>query len=167
MTILVVPYVEGMLNPSTRWAVTSAGIPYRLVNIQAGDDGAYGRLIRRLWQEGQTFVICEHDVVPTRGQLVSIASCGHDWCCYKYDDQLYPDGPMFGLARFSGRLMAEHPNAAECALVTGSRRDQEAAWWQVDSLMARDLLIRLGAGSYAFHDGRVHHAHVGAPSGPA
>lgn len=74
---------------------------------------------------------------------------------------------MFGLARFSHRLMREHPMAAECALVVGKRRDQEAEWWQVDSLMARDLLIRCGAGSYAFHDGRVHHAHVGAPSGPA
>jgi hypothetical protein len=155
-----------MLHPDTRAAVMSAGIPYRFVDIQAGDEGAYGRLVRRLWSEGSTFIICEHDVVPTFNQLQQMASCGHSWCCYRYNDSLYPDGPMFGLVRFAGHLLKRHPMAAECALVVGKRRDQEAPWWSVDSLIARDLMIRMGQSSYTFHPGRVHHAHVGAPSGP-
>jgi hypothetical protein len=161
---VVVPYAHGMLSPDTYRAVQYSGHWCRFVDLDPGDGGAYGRLLRRLWRSQSDVVICEHDVVPTQAQLDVIVSCGHDWCSYPYDDGLYPDGPMFGLVRLAGRLMARHPEAAEVALVIGKRRDTEAEWWRVDSLMARDLMIR-GA-TWERHEPAVHHAHVGAPSGP-
>jgi hypothetical protein len=60
--------------------------------------------------------------------------------------------------------MERHPHAAEVALVIGKRRDQECEWWRVDAMMARDLMIR--GERWAEHVPVVHHAHVGAPSGP-
>jgi hypothetical protein len=164
MATVVVPYVDHMLNPATRQAVMSFGYSHRFVQLDPLDEGGYGRLFRRLWSEWRTFIICEHDVVPTPGQLATLTTCGHDWCSYSYDDGLYPDGPMFGLAKFSGRLMSEHPHAADVALVIGRRRDVEAEWWRVDALVARDLGIR--GVEWHQHRPAVHHAHVGLPSGP-
>jgi hypothetical protein len=154
-----------MLNQGTYRAVQHSGQWCRFVDLDPNDPGAYGRLIRQLWRSRSSIVICEHDVVPTLAQLDQITSCGHDWCSYSYDDGLYPDGPMFGLVRFSGAIMAAHPHAADVALVIGKRRDFEAEWWRVDALMARDLKIR--GVEWVQHEPAVHHAHVGPPSGPA
>jgi hypothetical protein len=162
---VVVPYVKGMLHCGTTQAVTHSGFWHRLVELPTGDEGAYGRLVRDLWHQGSTFVICEQDVIPSIDQLEAIATCEHDWCSYSYDDGLYPDGPMFGLVRFTSRVMTQHPHAAEVALVVGKRRDQEAEWWRVDALMARDLKIR--GVPWFMHTPAVHHVHTGPPSGPA
>jgi hypothetical protein len=159
-----VPFVHGHLREDTLAALREANYPYRLENLDANDMGAYGRLVRRLWRVQQTFIICEHDVVPTVDQLKGLARCDADWCSYSYDDGLYPPGPMFGLVKFSRRLMRQHPMAPEVALVIGKRRDEEAEWWRVDALMVRDLKIR-GA-EWHEHVPAVHHAHAGPPSGP-
>jgi hypothetical protein len=117
-----------------------------------------------LWARAETFIICEHDVIPTPEQLTEITGCGHGWCSYGYDDDLYPRGPMFGLVRFGRDVMVDHPAAAEVALVIGKRRDTEAEWWRVDSLVARDLMIR--GVEWFEHTPTVHHVHAGPPSGP-
>lgn len=162
---VVVPYVSGMLAPATVRVIKGCGYHYRFAQLDPLDEGAYGRLIRRLWEAGTDTVIVEHDVVPTFHQLTEICDCGHDWCGFNYAGDLYPDGPMFGCVRLSRRLMCRHPHAAEVALITGKRKDQEVEWWRVDSMMARDLMIR--GERWVAHDSRVEHLHAGAPSGPA
>lgn len=164
MATVLVPYVQGMLSINTYRTVTGSGLYYRLVRIDPDDLGQYGRLLRDIWCWPLDLIICEHDVEPTPAQLREIAGCGHDWCGYNYDDHLYPDTPMHGLVRYSRRLMARHPHAAHVALFTGKRKDQEVGWWEVDSMMARDLVIR--GEQWQAHDSRVHHVHVGLPSGP-
>lgn len=161
---VVVPFVHGRLNGATYKAVLESGFWCRFVDIDPTDEGAYGRLIRHLWRSASTVIICEHDVVPTRAQFEALASCGHDWCSYSYDDGMYPDGPMFGLVKLTGRLMTMHPHAAEVALIVGKRKDMEAEWWRVDALMARDLKIR--GVPWFEHTPAVHHTHYGLPSGP-
>jgi hypothetical protein len=163
VTTVIVPYVHGKLHPDTLRAVQYSGFYCRFVDLDPLDLGGYGRLIRGLWRSQVTVIICEHDVVPTRDQLSTLHDCDHDWCSYSYDGDLYPGGPMFGLVRLSGRLMANHPHAAEVALITGKRKDLEAVWWQVDALMARDLKIR--GVEWHQHAPVVHHAHTGPPSG--
>jgi hypothetical protein len=150
---------RGTLEALNLW-----GRNIRWVRLPRGDNGAYGRLFRSLWEAKGTFVICEHDVVPTFDQLAAITTCGHGWCSFQYDDELYPPGPMFGLVRFDRSVMLEHPHAAEVALIIGKRRDLEAEWWRVDSLVARDLQIRRV--EWVEHGPPVHHCHSGPVSGP-
>jgi hypothetical protein len=157
-----VPFVAGRLHPGTWAAVAGSGLPAQFWAIDPADTGAYGRLVRRLWVKGADMVICEHDVVPTRDQLTAIADCGHGWCSYGYDSDLYPDGPYFGLVRFSGQVMRAHPRAAEVALHTGNSKQYEVGWWEVDAMMARDLKIRGVA--WFQHRPPVHHAHNGPAS---
>lgn len=161
---IVVPYVEPMLNHETYRSVVCSGIPTMFVQLDRLDEGAYGRLFRRLWSEGQDTIVCEHDVVPSTLHWQTLQSCNHDWCSYSYDDNLYPEAPMFGLARFSGRVMRAHPHAADDALVVGKRRDMEAEWWRIDGLIARNLQVRHVP--WHMHTPDVRHVHIGPPSGP-
>lgn len=161
---MVCPFVGGGLHPDTAVALQMSGVEVTWAKLPRGDMGAYGRLIRDLWAGGETFVVCEHDIVPTARQLAEIVSCGHPWCSFLYDDDLYPPGPMFGLCRFDSAVLRQWPLAAEVATIIGNRRDTECEWWRVDSLIARDLRIR--GVPWVAHDTLVHHAHVGPPSGP-
>jgi hypothetical protein len=186
MVTVIVPFVPGHLHPDTLQAVQYSGCYCRFVGLDPLDPGAYGRLIRQLWRSQVTVIVCEHDVIPTHEQLRTLHRCGHDWCSYSYDGALYPGGPMFGLVRLSGRLMADHPEAAEAALTTTEaergwgrlcddarevrRRGSpwtatgERQWWAVDHAMARGLQI-MGV-TWVEHFPVVHHAHHGPPSGP-
>lgn len=158
------PFTLGGLQVETSRALAGSGHRVEWVQIPRSDPYAYGRVFRDLWAAGRTFIICEHDVAPTPAQLAEIVTCGHLWCSYCYDDGLYPDGPMFGLVRFDADLMAAWPAAAEVATIGGKRRDQPAEWWQVDCLVARDLLIR--GVTWHKHEPAVRHLHHGPPSGP-
>jgi len=153
-----------MLKPQTAAALNLSGHPIVWAQLPKGDLGAYGRFFRSLWSWGHTFIICEQDIVPTPEQLETITSCGHPWCSFSYDDGLYPDGPMFGLVRFDSVVMRAHPMAANADLIIGKRKDVEAEWWRVDSLVARGLGIR-GVPWYQ-HGPPVRHVHAGPPSGP-
>lgn len=160
-----VPFVHGWLDIETWRAVAASGYPAQFLALDRADDGAYGRLLRRLWARGDTFVICEHDVVPTLEQLATLQDCGHGWCSYGYDTALYPDGPYFGLVKFSAAVLAAHPLAAHVALHTGSGKELEVGWWECDSCLARDLQIR--GVEWHRHLPPVIHRHQGAPSGPS
>jgi hypothetical protein len=139
-------------------------LPVIWAQLSADVEAGYGRLFRSLWAAARTFIILEHDVVPTAVQLREIAGCGHGWCSYATDEGIYPAGPSFCLARFDRQVMEAHPYAAGVATIIGKRRDVEAEWWRIDSLVARDLMIRQVP--WFEHEPAVHHAHVGAPSGP-
>ena len=165
MTVTVsVPCTPDRLQPATLAAVALSGLPYRLVIFNPDDPYGYGRWWRQQWEKGETVIVLEHDVVPTRGQLLELERCGHDWCSYRYDSDLYGRGPMFGLVRFAGRVMRDHPLAADVALEDGERRPTEVGWWEVDYAMARDLLIR--GVQWHEHLPPVRHLHPGCPSGP-
>lgn len=182
----MVPFVENRLHPETARSARACGLPVFWARLDPLDEAAYARLFVRLWASGRTFIICEHDIVPTQHQWRSIASCGRDWCFYDYETWRYSDGPKFGLARFTRRLTWSHPEAARIALTDETRPSGMVPWWRVDSAMARDLTIRLqtpapagdsvearlrarhpwmGAGCHRHH-GRVAHLHTGPVSGP-
>lgn len=162
---VVCPFVGGGLHPDTAVALQLSGVDVVWAKLPRDVPTAYGRLFRDLWEVGETFVICEQDVIPTAAQLLEITTCGHEWCSFNYDTDLYPPGPMFGLVRFDAAVMDRWPLAATVATVANDRFDTEAEWWHIDSLVARDLKIR-GVG-WVCHEPPVRHAHSGAPSGPA
>lgn len=161
---VVCPFVTGGLNPGTAVALQMSGVEVTWAKLPRSSPTAYGRLFRDLWEAGESFVICEQDVVPTAAQLSEIVGCGHEWCSFNYDSDLYPPGPSFGLCRFDASVMDRWPLAAAVATVRNDRWDTQEEWWHIDSLVARDLTIR--GVRWVAHDTLVHHAHAGAPSGP-
>ena len=163
-TVVSVPCVADKLCRDTVRAVVASGYPYRFVFLNPDDDAAYGQWWRRVWARGETVIVCEHDVVPTKAQLATVQRCGHGWCSFAYHGSMYPRGPMFGLVRVADRTMHDHPFAADVALEDGERRPEPVPWWNVDSAMARDLMIR--GVQWHEHLPPVTHLHPGRPSGP-
>lgn len=187
MGAVVVPYIPTHLRPETVDSVRGCDLPHTFVELRQDQPQGYAELIIRLWRAARTFIICEQDIVPTTDQWRTLATCGHPWCFYDYDDQLYPDGPKFGLVRISRQVMLAHPQAAAVALMDHTAVGGLVPWWNVDSAMCRDLIIRLGrpapegdtpearelatypwkrAGAVC-HTPAVRHLHDGPPSGQA
>ena len=110
----------------------------------SGNDVAYGDLIAILWEQGESFLLCEHDVLATPALLEEMARCPSPWCgafAWRYsgavrDGETRPQLPVrdreFGLflSKFSADLLRRTPNPLAGA---GIR------WTQVDLLLLKWL----------------------------
>lgn len=47
-------------------------------------DDDYYKLVKSLWERGEQFIICEHDVIPWPGSIAQIDECEHPWCTFWY-----------------------------------------------------------------------------------
>ena len=157
MPIVYVPFVDPMLSDETLDAVKSAGVEYQLVQLDIADPYGYARFVGQLWLRGETFIICEQDVVPTEKQLHTIVSCGHKWCDYQYDTTSYPVGKMMGLCRFDSTILKAYPWVPGSALHVGTGHEHPVVWWNVDNRIARDLDIRHV--EHVLHTPEVKHLH--------
>lgn len=124
---LVVPYTD--LRPETYRATKDwPGVEYVYVG---GDDYEYGRLLRELWRDGQSFLLCEHDMNPTREQLLSMLDCEHGYCSSPYA-WTTTVGPALGFTRFRDSFTATYPDAAEIACRIPSNYGEPGHWKQLD-----------------------------------
>lgn len=159
MAQVIVPFVHGMLHEGTVDVLERSGVQFALYQIDPADEFAYANLFATAWSRGETFVILEHDVLPTVEQLWAIVGCDHDWCSYPYDDDITLAGPMFGLVRFHRRLMERFEHLPGSALHIGTGHPHPVYWWNVDNRVARDLNIRHV--THTFHLPPVRHDHRG------
>lgn len=85
----------------------------------SGDPYAYSRLLARLWREGESFLVVEHDI-EVSGRAVRQAR--HCPCLWGLSPYAGP-GPSFegaalltvalGCTRFSAKLLAKEPDALD------------------------------------------------------
>ncbi len=75
--------------------------------MSAFDD--YQKLFLRLWHEGGSFILVEHDVVPSRGALKRLAECKHEWCACPYGS----GAASLGCVKISDSLIGKLPNIWE------------------------------------------------------
>lgn len=102
---VVVPYIHDMLHPDTSTAVGDSAI---FVQLGPTNDGYYW-LLDTLWEEDETFVVVEHDVVPHAGALEELLACPSDWCAFPYDcGGLEMTG--LGCTKFSAALTGRQPD---------------------------------------------------------
>ena len=100
LTRVFVPCTD--VQPGTRVALL--GYEPEYVDVSA-DRHAYWRYFADRWAAGETFISCEHDVVPWPGALESLTECPEPWCAFGYsarDDFGAPLGPpLVRVPRFS------------------------------------------------------------------
>jgi|WetSurMetagenome_2_1015567.scaffolds.fasta_scaffold227392_2 hypothetical protein len=81
---VVVPFVNE--DPAARAAVRlnleMQGLAPRYVELDASF--AYDALIRRLWAEGEPFILVEHDILPWPGAVQQMWTCDRPWCAFEY-----------------------------------------------------------------------------------
>ncbi len=160
---VVVPWVDGVGRPETLAALSWLRSQLEVVTLDAGDDGAYAALLERLWRAGDTFMVVEHDVVPTKAQLADLARCQHPWCSTCYDTAAYPRTPMLGLVRFDRALLERRSEVGVHVLRTGYTRTRHVGWRSVNETLARHLFA-IGE-TWHRHQPDVVHLHRREPAG--
>ena len=96
----------------------------------SGSDTNYARLLERLWAEGRTFLVIEHDIQPTARAFDHALVCGCEWSASPYKgtgltyDSAVVHGQSLGFTRFRASLMARYPNAMAqaCAIKANAFR---------------------------------------------
>lgn len=105
---VVVPYAPGKLNSYVPRVLKSYGHDPELVLLRG--KYSYGKLLKRLWEEGETVVIVEQDILPWWGAVEELHNCIGFWCTCSYP---YGGAPglyhMLGCTKLSDELMARLP----------------------------------------------------------
>lgn len=149
---VVVPYVNGdrWQFKAMRLNLVMDGIEARYVRLDdaIAADYEYARLFRQLWDEGDPFVIVEHDVIPWPGAIRNLWECDEPWCAYPY----YVRG---GLHAILGCVKFVPEALGPCPLPEG----EAIHWTNVDEIAIPELSRRGFPGHQ--HHPAVSHLHFG------
>jgi hypothetical protein len=147
---VIVPFVGGFLRPETR------SLPNVELRNVGSSDQSYWELLVELWR-GETFIVVEHDIVPTQEQLQEIWDCPEEWCSrpYRMGDI---ETTALGCTKFDSRLMRRMPDLVESIL------EQHRHWSGLDSMIVAGL-HRRGAKEHE-HLPAVLHLHEPTPPEP-
>lgn len=126
---IVVPYANDKSDPCVHEAVklNLALLQLEAEWVRMHEPNDYALLIARLWDEGDPFLIVEHDVILWRGAAEQVWECEHPFCGY--------DGSLQCTKVEPARL-------GTCPIDSGT------SWYHVDGQMLR----RLRARGFDFHD---------------
>lgn len=134
---IICPYT-GEPHPDTRAVLDAWRGPVELVDV-SGDDYAYARLLEELWAAGETFLLVEHDIVPTPQTLAELALCDHPYCAAPYPWTTHL-GPALGCTRFSSLFVRTYPDAARIAARLPSNFGAPGHWRQLDVRLMQSVL---------------------------
>lgn len=158
------PFVRGMLCPSTVGAILASGFSPDLWRMR--HDDTYFELFSEFWRRGEDFAIIEHDIEVGPETLAGFERCPGLWCSHSYDiyqgDIASTYGGPWGLGcvRFRAELMAARPELPEMVGRESIDNHWPAKHWaQLDSTVTQWL-----KGPYAMqvchHVPPVTHHHV-------
>lgn len=103
---VIVPYTD--IVPGLELALLMDRVPALYVRME--DDLNYWYVLRELWQERETFILVEHDVIPWPGALKLLWDCPEPWCANPY--KLAHDNGFttaLGCTKFDKSLMEKVP----------------------------------------------------------
>jgi hypothetical protein len=155
---VMIPYVPGWLCQETEAWGESSRAEFHDVS---SDEKAYRRLLARLWHEGQSFVIVEHDILPPPEALSGFAECSEPWCCYPYPYALGTSAfGQLGCTRFSAGLLRALPDLIEESELEMPLGGYPPDWIRL-APMIKKCLLRYGVGwhthfPYARHFSLIH-----------
>ncbi len=149
------------IAPETRAALDHCGYPWQPADV-SGCGTAYTQLLQKLWREGETFALVEHDIVPWRGALKQLDACDHPWCGFPYPLVLphVPAGVLhagLGCVRFRAELLRRYPSAVDDTLAEHTEVHPSGFWCNLDDRLTR-ALTRCGAVRHE-HTPAVGHLH--------
>ncbi len=142
-TIVLIPYVEGMLRPETMDAVHQSGEAYLTQPLDPADPYHYAAVFRDWWNLPMDLIILEQDMVPMPGQFRALARHDDPWVAMPYHvgDGRYATG--LGFCKISRRLRTSYPGAGvNCS--TDPRDSRELIGWKSLNENIEKHLTRLG-----------------------
>lgn len=136
---VICPYVE--LRADTYRALTAQRPRHDIRFIYVGgSDTAYAELLAEEWAIGETFAICEHDVVPRPDSLDELERCAYRYCAFPVALQLYV-APCLSLTKFDAQLLELYPDAMERVLRVPTNYGPPGHWRQLDTVLQRTVLL--------------------------
>ena len=129
---IVVPYAndisDATVHRAMRLNLEMQGLQPRYERM--GDVYAYDRLFRRLWAEGEPFVIVEHDNLPWPGAVQRLWECDRPWCANEY--------LMLGELRVAlGCTKFDPSRLGDCPLTGDAKPWNRMDWFVIDELTTR------------------------------
>lgn len=104
---------------------------------------AYHTLLAKLWADGDSFLIIEHDIEIRTGVVEELEACPEPYCCFPYAG---PGGDLLvrslGCTRFSGEFIAEHPSLMLDLEDRGMTETSPRHWRRMDAELAHYMQIR-------------------------
>jgi hypothetical protein len=129
---VVVPYAndrsDATVHRSMRLNLEMQGLAPRYESL----DGlyAYDDLFRRLWAEGEPFILVEHDVLPWPGAVQQLWACDRPWCAFEYF--------MLGELRVAlGCTKFDPSRLGPCPLAGDPKPWNRMDWAVIDTLTTR------------------------------
>lgn len=149
---VVVPFTA--LDPATVWSLAEfqyalPGSPeVELVDLSDDPVRGYPALLKRLWREGETFCLIEHDIEIGPSTLYDFRACSYGYCAAPYPWRT-DVGPALGCTRFRDSFIAKYPGAAKAIGEVGAS--------QLDVVFMRHVLARDLGEQPHLHAPVVHH----------
>jgi hypothetical protein len=124
---VIVPHSN--LHPATKQILDSYG-GIDLEYVELDSKFGYWKLMKRLWSEGRTTIIVEHDIVPWPGAIEELWDCPCSWGTFSYkmnigEAQGIGVSHALGCAKLTDRLMAAVPDVWE----------EPATWDKLDQIL--------------------------------
>lgn len=129
---VILPYADSNGTTSVLNAVklnlACQGIIPRMVKLE--QEYSYDLLFRQLWNEGQPFILVEHDIIPWPGALGELWTCPEPWCGFPYI--LYGEPRSFlGCTKFDPSRLGDCPLSGDLT-----------EWQKIDRIIIKNLLMR-------------------------
>lgn len=134
---IFIPYTQ--LRPET--LISVKGLPFTLVQMSEELFGYYQYFISR-WEEGETFINLEHDILPTKKILQELWNCPKPWCGIGYGGE--DSTAYLGCVKFSKEFIKANPDLWKDPI----------HWGECDIHIVASTKI-----PYHAHSGEVKHLH--------
>jgi len=160
-TPVITPYVPP-LRPQVAEAL--AGWDVTFVDV-SGSDEAYFELLARLWANGASFILVEHDIIVRPDSLAELEQCHHPWCSFlvPYVGRTYAG---LSCAKFSAALIARHPDAFQRIAHLQDAQHPPSHWCRIDSHLQAHVLNPGGEEMHVHGPPLVHLRDETAPPSP-
>lgn len=161
-TLIVVPFVPGMLREATMEAVKESGQAWLTAPIDPQDAYAYAGYFRDWWEYDFDLIVIEQDIVPMPEQINALAAHPADWVTVPYHVGQGRYATGLGFCRISRALRRRHPHAGINASLDPRDTRNLVNWISLNESVERHL-HRLGE-RQSVCDGTVEHLHYPVPA---
>ncbi len=134
---IVTVHTPGALHPETRAAIEAyrEDADWVVHEIDAADEFAYGRILRDYWEQGESFINIEPDIVPRPDVFEALNECGCEYGAFPYSWGT-DVGVALGCTWWKDSFIARYPNAMREAV------GANVGFRQLDVVFQRHILAR-------------------------
>ena len=130
---VIVPALEQ--GCPAHYALRTEGISHEVFIMEGNHD--YGILLKRLWGEGEGFIIVEGDIAPWPTALKHLEECNRLWCGHNYPMALGGEvGGSLGCTKFADDLVQTYPDI--------TLNWDETHWRYLDGAVIGSIAFRTG-----------------------